>query len=208
MPLLVFMAVVVAVGAVILLLDPAGIRESGPGHGPGPVEPAAASTGSSNAYICLGPAGNGADIARDYCDRYVRDLSQRAELTQAQRDALDADRRRVEYALSRLDSCAWPSPSDVAACARSRLADGPASSPRPASEQLGPADVEAVQAALRDAGFNDALVRLARSEDPATDGSIFLAVPLKDACLLGYLDSLRAGGNRYLAGRLPNGRCV
>jgi hypothetical protein len=187
-PLLALTAVPATAGAATLALNP----------GDTVAEP----SGSSKTYACtVMLAANEVDKVKDYCDRYVRDLSRRVELTQAQRDALAADQKRAEQALDRPGRCVWPARSHTVDCARWRLVD------RAGSDDPGPADVEAVREALREGGFTDAVVRLARPDDPAMPGSIFFSIPLGDACLLGYMTSLRGGGSRTLAGRLPNGHC-
>jgi len=185
---LVFTAVLAVAGAATLVLGQMG--RVGP------------SAGSSKTYGCVRmvPA-NRADDDPDYCDRHVRDLSRRVELTQAQRDALAADQKRAEQALDGPGWCVGPMPADPADCARRRLTN------RAEADRPDPADVEAVRQALREAGFAGAVVRIARRDDPATHGSIFFAIPLGDACFVGYLQSLRGGGSRSLVGRLPDGRC-
>jgi hypothetical protein len=187
-PWLVFTAVLVAAGAATLVL-----------HGLGTI---GSSGGSSKTYGCLVQVEPGrAGEAEDYCDRYVRDLSRRGELTQAQRDALAPDQERAEQALRWPGWCIRPAPPHVPDCARRGLTN------RVESDHPGQADVEAVRVALHEAGFTTAVVRLARPNDPAVNGSIFFAIPLGEACFVGYLKSLRGGGSQTLVGRLPNGHC-
>jgi hypothetical protein len=187
-PWLVFTAVLVIAGAATLVLRGLGTIGS--------------SGGSSKIYGCLVEVEPGqADQAEDYCDRYVRDLSRRGELTQPKRDALAADQERAVQALRWPGWCVRPAPPHVADCARRGLTN------LVESDHPGPADVEAVREALDEAGFTTAVVRLARPNDPAMNGSIFFAIPLSEACFVGYMKSLRGGGSQSLVGRLPNGHC-
>jgi hypothetical protein len=68
--------------------------------------------------------------------------------------------------------------------------------------------VAAVHRSLDEAGFAGATVRIAGVDDPAPRGTILYAVPLDDACLIGYRATLRGGGGYTLAGRLPQGTCL
>jgi hypothetical protein len=160
--------------------------------------------GSTKSYSCIEiRAVNSPDTDDGYCGRYVRDVSRRTELTQARRDALADDENRVTQAVLRPGLCVGPMalPPEIADCARLRLATRPAAGPPT------PADATAVRAALVQAGFADAVVRIARPDDPASHGSIFFDVPLDGACFMGHLDSLAGGGGWGLVGRLPDGRC-
>jgi hypothetical protein len=189
-PGLVFAAVLVTAGAAILVL-----------RGFGPI---GSSGGSPKLYSCfMGEVGEPeqAEEAKEYCDRYGRDLSRRRDLTQAQRDALADDQKRAEQALSWPGWCLRPAPPQVAECDRRGLTN------RVESDHPGPADVEVVRKALDEAGFTTAVVRLARPDDPAVHGSIFFAIPLGDACFVGYMKTAQRGGSRNLVGRLPNGQC-
>jgi hypothetical protein len=187
-PWLVFTVVLVIAGAATLVLN--GLGTSG------------LSGGSSKIYSCLVEVEPGqTDEAEDYCDRYVRDLSRRGDLTQAQRDAAATDQERAQQALRWPGWCVRPAPPQVADCARRGLAN------RVESDHPGPADVEAIREALHEAGFTTAVVRLARPNDPAMNGSIFFAIPIGEACFVGYMKSLGGGGSQTLVGRLPNGHC-
>jgi hypothetical protein len=142
-----------------------------------------------------------AEEAKDYCDRYFRDVARRSELTQPERDALAADQERAEQALRRPGWCVTPPPPLVADCARRGLTN------LAEPHHPGPADVQVVRQALDEAGFTTAVVRLARPNDPAMNGSIFFVIPLGEACFVGYMNSLAGGGGHSLVGRLPNGHC-
>ncbi|WP_446218827.1 hypothetical protein [Micromonospora sp. IBHARD004] len=187
-PGLVFAAVLLTAGAATLVL-----------HGHGTI---GSSGGSSKLVGCLVEVEPGqADEAKEYCDRYVRDLSRRGELTQVQRDAAAADQERAEQALRWPGWCVRPAPPHVAECVRRGLTNVVE------SDHPGPADVEVIRKSLGEAGFTTAVIRLARPNDPAENGSIFLAIPLGEACFVGYMKSLNGGVSWTLVGRLPNGHC-
>jgi hypothetical protein len=159
--------------------------------------------GSTKSYGCIQIQPASGPIDEGYCGRYARDVSRRTELTRSRRDALADDEKRATEAVLRPGSCIGPMalPSQVADCARLRLAS------RPVAGQFTPVDVAAVREVLVQAGFTGSVVRIARPDDPATRGSIFFDVPLDGACFMGHLDSLGGGGSWNLVGRLPNGRC-
>ena len=69
--------------------------------------------------------------------------------------------------------------------------------------------VSRVQHALTRAGYTDAVVRLARPEDPSVPGALLWAVRVGDVCVLG---DIVPGPDRrwheWYAGLLPDGRCL
>ncbi|GAA0430298.1 hypothetical protein Aca07nite_39030 [Actinoplanes capillaceus] len=78
--------------------------------------------------------------------------------------------------------------------------------PRPATE----ADVDMVRQELHDQGFPDALVRLARPNDPAPPGAIMYAVTLPSgACIATYAEMGGEGPHSAgISGPLLDGRCL
>ena len=68
---------------------------------------------------------------------------------------------------------------------------------------------ELVRRVLRDEGQPDAIVRLARPEDPAPTGAIMYAVTLRDGlCLVGYAMAGRGVMESDVSGALSDGRCL
>jgi hypothetical protein len=67
---------------------------------------------------------------------------------------------------------------------------------------------EDIRRALSTAGFPGAIVRPARANDPAPDGSIVYAVDAGAACVIGYRDARGFGGGPNLVGTLPDGTCL
>ncbi|WP_433218392.1 DUF6993 domain-containing protein [Dactylosporangium sp. CS-047395] len=144
---------------------------------------------------------------KEYCDRFVDDIARRDELTQEQRDALEPDAKRAREAARNPALC-----RDLARGLENRqfaqCAGVSSGSDRGAGRAPTPADAEAIRLALEQAGFPGAVVRVARDNDPAPHGTILFAVPIGDACLLGYQAAGSGGGGFTLQGHLPGGRCL
>ena len=176
----------VAVGAIAIVLALA-MR---PFHRPSPAA-ASPSHGPSQpfAVICSAhPKDPG------YCDRYVADLSQRGQLTEAQRTEATARAAPVVEAVRGLAQ------RHSRCVAESLRPDGGPPPCRLVYDPIAIADVRAVLARA------DAIVRPARRDDPAPLGSLFYAVPMADACLIGHADSTDA--QHAIVGPLPGGRCA
>jgi hypothetical protein len=70
-----------------------------------------------------------------------------------------------------------------------------------------PANVDHLRDVLSNAGYPDAIVRLARPVDPAPDGSIVFGVPIGTGCVIGDLD-LYGLKSISAVGTLPDGHCL
>ena len=132
-----------------------------------------------------------------YCQRKVRDLIIRANLTPEQ--------------LSRAESLAAPITGVVVAlahrgdrCAIAAITWPP--TPPPCRLERSPLSVDAIRAALERSGHRDAVVRVSRDEDPAPVNSVIYSVHLEAACLLGYVDHEEAQWD--IVGQLPGGQCL
>ncbi|WP_328472269.1 hypothetical protein OHA21_09420 [Actinoplanes sp. NBC_00393] len=119
------------------------------------------------------------------CEDYVRDLSRRTRLTEAEQQAGEAARLRIEAALPRGEVRCRP--VEIGLCAKETSQPG----------------VDAVREALTEAGFSGSIVRLARFKDPAPAGRVMLAVPVGRACVLAYADG--TSPHAWVVGALPNG---
>ena len=74
------------------------------------------------------------------------------------------------------------------------------------SVEILPPSVRQVRTALGKAGHRTAVIRTARSDDPAPVGSVLVAVPTGRECILLFAEG---GASRsWVAGRLPGGRCL
>lgn len=69
-----------------------------------------------------------------------------------------------------------------------------------------PLSVEDVRAVLELTGPDTAVVRIARDKDPAPTNSVVYAVPLEDACLLGFIDTETR--QWHIVSQLPGGICL
>lgn len=77
--------------------------------------------------------------------------------------------------------------------------------PRPATD----ADVDMVRQVLHDEGFPDAIVRLARPDDPAPPGAIMYAATLPGgACIATYAEIGEGPHHVDISGPLLDGRCL
>lgn len=151
--------------------------------GAGPTQPGAAPS------VCLGlvPPGR----AQGSCA-----TGSRAVLSDAQREHAREAARAIGSTVARADGC--PASTDTCAqrAARQRLR----------SPDVG--EVEQVRRALADAGYPDAVVRVARADDPAPQDAIVYAVAVGPACVIGHLDGFASDGLPSVEGRLPNGQCL
>ncbi|WP_250002115.1 hypothetical protein [Actinoplanes sp. M2I2] len=76
---------------------------------------------------------------------------------------------------------------------------------RPSTDQ----DVERIRRVLRDEGFPDAVVRLARPDDPAPAGAVMYAVTLPgDICIVADVELGNGARPADITGTLPSGRCL
>ncbi len=126
----------------------------------------------------------------DYCRRAADDMIRRTPLTDAQR--ADADRASEQVLAVLPDGARGSRCSTDRPGALCRLEVSPPSS----SE---------VRQALTAAGYRDALVRVARPDDPAPRGSVLVAVPAGAACVVIHHNGYP---HRTVAGRLPDGSCL
>jgi hypothetical protein len=196
-----------AVLAVAVLLGPAAcaVRQAG--------APAPSPSGSHRYYSCIT---YGTD--ESYCHRLIQEMARRPDVPQAQKDRLAATVRRIE------DAADWPgictgigphlpvrSPSATPSPGGRRSWTDCGGWARPGHDGTEPpdaTDVDAVARSLDESGFPGAVVRLARSDDPAPHGSIIYAVPVEDVCVVGHLETLRGGGGSVLLGKLGDGTCL
>jgi hypothetical protein len=130
----------------------------------------------------------------DYCSRLATGLSRRAALDDEQRRTAEPAKTAIEQLVagSGQDSCRDPSVSCLAA---TEHADAP------------PA-VDDVQQRLIAAGWPRAVVRIARSDDPAPRGSLIFAVPAGPVCVLGHLRSRWLVDSSMVVGTLADGSCL
>ena len=182
---------------------------------------------SKRYFACIGIMEPGTAQDMDYCARAAKDAMWRTELTDADRTRLAADQKNAEQALRWPGLCAelgrpgYPPSSQYPQCegmpkrdptngsvrpSRVGGASGPVAAPgdRPPDSM----DARAIRISFDRAGFPGSVVRIAAGNDPAPKGSIVFGVPVKDACLVGFVQSLRGDGSYGLAGRLPDGACL
>jgi hypothetical protein len=126
----------------------------------------------------------------DVCDRIVADLLRRPTLTEADRSTARAAVPAIQQALPRATEAECPPPGD--ACAIRFL----------------PADPDQISAGLAAAGYPDAIVRVARTGDPAPTGAVVFAVPIGEVCVLGYHAPVTGPGDIRIEGQLPGGTCL
>jgi hypothetical protein len=134
-----------------------------------------------------------------YCARLVKDAARRPELTAEQEAQLAGQVEAVEHAMHELNWCDTPM---VPPPYRSQCA-GISPGPQPTQ-----AHVDALHKTLVDAGFGGAIIRLARTDDPAPKNTIIYAVPVGEACVIGYMQGLGNGGGHQVLAPLPDGRCL
>jgi hypothetical protein len=178
---------------------------------------AAHPTGSKRYFACAGIMQPGAAPDMDYCARMAEDAMRRTELTEADKARLAADQKKAEQALSWPGFCAdmyrpgYPSGRGLPQCdglPKRDSMDGSGYGSASGDRRPDSMDARAIRISLDRAGFPGSVVRIAAGTDPAPRGSILFGVPVKDACLVGFMYSLRGGGSYGLAGRLPDGRCL
>jgi hypothetical protein len=187
------------------------------GHGVPVAAPGSSAQPSRSAryYACAQLLDPGVAPDDGYCGRMAKELMRRAGLTEADRARLAADVQRAVLALHKPGFCAdlprvptrpgYSPPPQYPQCdgvpPRDRI-DG-SGGRRPDT-----VDARSVRLSLDRAGFPGSVVRIAGNDDPAPRGSILFGVPIGDACLVGFLQSVRGGGSYALYGRLPDGRCL
>jgi hypothetical protein len=170
---------------------------------------------SKRYFACAGIIEPGAAPDMDYCARVAGDAMRRTELTDADKTRLAADLKKAEQALSWPGMCAdryrpgYPSGPGFPQCEglpKRGSMNGSGSSS--GSRRPDSMDARAIRISFDHAGFPGSVVRIATGGDPAPVGSIVFGVPVKDACLVGFVYSLAGGGSYGLSGRLPDGRCL
>jgi hypothetical protein len=136
----------------------------------------------------------------DYCARWSADLIRRAPLTDAERATAMTVATRVRQAIP-----AHP----TGACVTDPPTPTGSAVPRPVPTRCGVSvarpDAESIRRALTAVGFTDAVVRPARTDDPAPAGSVLVAVGAGPACVV--LFEHPQGGQDAVVGRLPDGTC-
>lgn len=156
-----------------------------------PASPAAAAPAASGPLLFACAAPLGADAG--YCERLVEDHSRRAAVTDQTRADLSAAARHV-------DELVHPEPVCRAV---QTTPGGPA---RRVCDRNLP-DPAVLLARLDGAGFTGAIVRPARDGDPAPRGSLFYAVPVRGACIIGAVTGLPERVSSQITGPLPTGSC-
>lgn len=133
---------------------------------------------------------------RSYCEKLAREWSRRTPVSDGRRDMLGAYwDKKIEYAASYEP---WCGTAGSARCAN-----------RPEPSPPTDSDLAAVRATLARQGFPDAVVRFARSDDPAPPGALLYAVRVESACVVGHLESVPSGPHQQVVlGLLPDGRCL
>jgi hypothetical protein len=126
----------------------------------------------------------------DVCDRLIEDLIRRTPLTDAERTTAQHSVPAIAQLLSQENELHCPTAGD--ACVVRYL----------------PADPDQVREALAAAGHPDAIVRVARANDPAPTGAVVFAVPIGPACLLGYHAPDTGPSDVRVEGQLPEGVCL
>ncbi|GAA3216571.1 hypothetical protein ACFO1B_15390 [Dactylosporangium siamense] len=155
-----------------------------------PSAPPAPAASKQRLFACAVPQGADAD----YCGRVVQDLNQRAEITDQTRADLSDEARTVDEVLNPRQACR----------AVQTTPGGPA---RQVCDRVLP-DPAVLLARLDDAGFTGAVVRPAAAGDPAPAGSLFYAVPVRGACIIGAVTGLPDGVGSRVAGTLASGACA
>jgi hypothetical protein len=142
----------------------------------------------------------GPDPDPGYCERVARDRSRRAELPPGRADALAPDLARAGHAIESA-GCPTATPAEAQACARRQLEVASTGHTRPS-------DLDRIHQALVGAGYRDATVRLARHDDPVERDSVYIAIPVGDACLVGAARDAFAAARLQPVGRLPGRTCA
>ncbi|MET0414556.1 MAG: hypothetical protein ABW022_00855 [Actinoplanes sp.] len=151
-----------------------------------------ASAGPGYSYACVV---SGSDDERreqrEICHRKARDAQERAQLPGLAGDGLHPSAREITSVVQRA-ICTDPAYRD---CQRKRPATA--------------ADVEVVRGALAAHGYGDAVVRLAREDDPAPGDSVIYGVGLADdLCFVSYAEMGRGADITDVVGELPGGECL
>jgi hypothetical protein len=187
---LVFVVTLAILGGVALILRAAGSI-------PPPAAPAP-SPQPRRLFACAVPAG-----APDFCQYLVQQMAHRNQLSDAEyRAAAPAglDIARVVAAALPMGSehCEPPTPLPTAGPAPCRMVRDPG----------GPPDPQQVEQALLAAGYPGAVVRLAAAGAPVPPGALLYAVPVGNACIIGYENSQAGSGSQAVVGTLPDHSCL
>ncbi len=160
---------------------------------------------SASGFACIQTDGE-----EDYCPRLVRDLSLRDTLT-------EADRAKAARRLEGVRTAVFRAELAVPESATCPPATVPPPGPCMLVRNVDPIPyADAIRRALSEAGFADAIVRVARTDDPAPAGGVVYAVPLDlrgsdsgTVCVLGHSNGNRSGGmGPMLVGTRPGGICM
>jgi hypothetical protein len=157
------------------------------------IEPPAApapATSKPRLYACAVPAG--ADAG--YCTRKVDDDSRRTTVTDQTRADLSGVARHIDDLLN-------PAPT----CRAVQLTPG-----GPAKQECDRVlpDPAVLLARLDAAGYTGAVVRPALDSDPAPRGSLFYAVPVRGACIVGAVAGFPDRVGARITGTLATGGCA
>jgi hypothetical protein len=176
----------VSVGAVLAVTVWTGEDDGEAARAPRtPPVPSASAVGR----ICIGAGPDASAV----CARVAEDRARRLPLTAEQEAELAEVARRVPVTFPPLPEAG-------------RRCDGPEG---PCTVDYGPVDeayVAAVRAAVVEAGYPDTMLRVARADDPAPEGSLLYGIPVGAGCVVGYHGA--GGGSHEEVGALPDGGCL
>ncbi|MDR6318756.1 hypothetical protein J3R03_002952 [Actinoplanes couchii] len=131
----------------------------------------------------------------DYCGRPVPALGQR-NLPESG-DGMFGEKARVSHIATSGGLCLTPTDPS---CNKHKFRHPPTDE-----------DVRQAQKNLADAGYGDALVRLARPNDPAPPSSLIYAVGVGDSCIIGHSELIPVDGRGPIdevTGKFPSGQCL
>ncbi|SMD19617.1 hypothetical protein [Kibdelosporangium aridum] len=182
-------AVIVVVGAV-LALNLASSDDVSPTAAP---PSTAVLHGGGSAVASVYACAVSSTDADKICERQAKDHARRTQLTPQQRAEI-AD-KSVE-----VRSLIPPLPSREPTCPTPG---------GPCRMNTGPVDAEYVAkawSAVFRAGYEDAVIRLARADDPAPAETMVYGISVGPGCVIGYVST--SGGSSNVAGVLPEGGCL
>ncbi|GLY70779.1 hypothetical protein [Amycolatopsis taiwanensis] len=185
LPLIVAVAVIVAVGTLLTIR-----LQFTSGEDAAATMPTTAGRAVARGYACGGDRSD-PDLG-NMCERQVRDYARRSELTTQQQ-------AEITGATARLQSWFPQLPQQL----KCDVGTGRC------QVQFDPIDetyVAAARSAVARAGYPNAVMRLARPDDPAPTGSLVYGIPVGSGCTVGYLNS--GGATYHVVGPLPEGTCL
>ncbi|RSM90594.1 hypothetical protein DMH04_03785 [Kibdelosporangium aridum] len=182
-------AAIVVVGAVVVLQLASSDDTSPTAAPPSTAVLHVGGSAEARAYAC---AASGVDADKT-CERMAMDYMRRTQLTAQQRAEIADKSAEVRSLLPPLPSRAPTCPTPGGPCRMN----------------AGPIDAEYVAKAWSTvfrAGYEDAVIRLARADDPAPPGTMVYGIPVGSGCVVGYRSDSGDSGN--VAGVLPEGGCL